>query len=80
MFESSKESINVVDVNININIDYHQYLDYSQSHTKRSIVYSQTLRARLCLPDSDFLNHAFLKYAIRRTYSMMKKVKCLEKG
>ena len=60
MFESSKESINVVDVNININIDYHQYLDYSQSHTKRS-VYSQTLRARLCLPESDFLNHAFLK-------------------
>ena len=58
--ESNKESINFLYVNINLSnghlmksmyvktTDCHQYLDYSSSHpnhTKRSIVYSQLLRA-----------------------------------
>ena len=63
-FESNKESINFLHVNINLSNGHlmtnmyvkptycHQYLDHSSSHsnrTKRSIVYSQSLRARrLC--------------------------------
>ena len=58
-FESDKENINYLDVNINLSsghlmtnmhvkpTDSHQYLDYSSSHPnhiKRSIVYSQFLR------------------------------------
>ena len=73
MFESSKENIIFLDVNINLSnghlmanmyvkpTDCHQYLDYSSSHpnhTKRSIVYSQSLRTRrLCSHESDFLKH-----------------------
>ena len=69
-FESDKENINYLDVNINLSNGYlmanmyvtptdrHQYLDYSSSHSnhiKRSIVYSQSLRAnRLCSFESDF--------------------------
>ena len=72
-FESDKENINYLDVNINLSnahlmtnihvkpIDRHQYLDYSSSHPnhiKRSVVYSQSLRARrLCSLESDFLKH-----------------------
>ena len=41
--------------------DYHQHLDYSLSHPnqiKRSIVYSQSLRARtICSLESNFLKH-----------------------
>ena len=70
----------------------HQYLDYSSSHpshTKRSIVYSQTLRARrLCSLESDFLKHRtkmkswFLKrgYPENMIDEEMKKVKFSEKG
>ena len=69
-FESDKENINYLDVNINLSnghlmtnmyvtpTDRHQYLDYSSSHPnhiKLSIVYSQSLRARrLCSLESDF--------------------------
>ena len=73
MFESDKENINCIDVNINLSnghlmsdmyvklTDRHQYLYYSSSHPnhiKRSIVYGQSLRARrLCSLESDFLKH-----------------------
>ena len=72
-FESNKESINFLDVNINLSnghlmtnmyvkpTDRHQYLDYSSSHPNRItrfIVYSQSLGARrLCSHESDFLKH-----------------------
>ena len=71
--ESNKESINFLDVNINLSsghlmtnmyvkpTDCHQYLNYSSSHashTKRSMVYSQSLRARsLCSLESESLKH-----------------------
>ena len=70
----------------------HQYLDYASSHPnhiKRSIVYSQSLRARgLCSLESDFLKHCtkmkswFLKrdYLENVTDEEMKKVKFSEKG
>ena len=59
-FESNEENINYLDVNINLSnghlmtnmyvkTDRHQYSDYSLSHpdhVKRSIVYTQTLRAK----------------------------------
>ena len=70
-FESGKENINFLDININLSNGHlmtnmyvkptncHQCLDYSSSHPnhiKRSIVYSQSLRAtRLCSLESDFL-------------------------
>ena len=70
-FQSNKENINFLDVNIyfsngqlmtNMYIkptDCHQYLDYSSSypnHIKRSIFYSQSLRAkRLFSLESEFL-------------------------
>ena len=73
MFESGKENINYLNVKINLHnshvvikmyvkpTDRHQYLDYSSSHPKhikRSIVYSQTLKARrLCSLESDSLKH-----------------------
>ena len=69
-FESDKESINYLDVSINLSnghlmtnmyvtpTDRHQYLDYSSSHPnhiKNSVVYSQSLRARrLCSLECDF--------------------------
>ena len=72
-FESDKENINYLDVNINLSnghlmtnmhvkpTDRHQYLDYSSphhNHIKRSVVYSQTLRPRrLCSLESEFLKH-----------------------
>ena len=56
----------------------HQHLDYLSSHpshSKRSIVYSQPLKAtRLCSLESDFLKHCtnmkswFLKKAIQKTW------------
>ena len=104
MFESNKENINFLDVNISLSnghlmtnmyvkpADCHQYLDYSSSHPnhiKRSIVYSQFLRARmLCSLESDFLKHYtkmkswFLKrgYPKNMIHEDMKKVKFSEKG
>ena len=72
-FESNKENINFLDVNINLSnghlmtnmyvkpTDCHQYLNYSSSHPnyiKCSKVYSQSLRARrLYSLESDFLKH-----------------------
>ena len=72
-FESNKENINFLEVNINLSNGHlmtniyikpkncHQYLDYSSSHPnhiKHSIVYSQSLRGRrLCSHESDFLKH-----------------------
>ena len=72
--------------------DCHQYLDYSSSHSnhiKRSIAYSQVLRARrLCSLESDILKHCtkmkswFLKigHSENMIDEEMKKVKFLEKG
>ena len=66
--------------------DTHQYLDYTSSHpehTKKSIVYSQTLRLRrICSFETDFLKRKnemksrFLKtgYPKRLTDNEMKKV------
>ena len=70
-FESDKENINYLDVNKNLPnchqmrnmyvkpTDRYQYLDYSSpyaNHIKRSIVHSQSLRARrLYSLESDFL-------------------------
>ena len=71
--------------------DCHQYLDYSSSHRnhiKRSIVYSQSIRARrLCSFESDFLKHCskMKSWILRRGYSEnmtdeeMKKVRFSEK-
>ena len=72
-FESDKENINFLGLNINLSnghlmtnmyvkpTDCHQYLDYLLSHPnhiKRSIVYGQSLRARRsCSLESDFLKH-----------------------
>ena len=70
-FESVKENTNYLGVNINLSNGHlmtnmyvkpkdngHQYLDYSSSHPshiKRSIVHSQSVRARrLCSLESDF--------------------------
>ena len=72
-FESNKENINFLNVNINLSNGYlmtdmyakptdcHQSLDYASSHPnhmKSSIVYSQSLRARrLYSLESDFSKH-----------------------
>ena len=72
-FESNKENINFLDININLSNGHlmtnmyvkptncHQYLDYSLSrpnHIKRSLVYRQSLRARrLCSLEGGFLKH-----------------------
>ena len=103
-FKSDEKNINYLDVNINLfsghlmtnmyvePTDRHQYLDYSSSqpnHIKRSIVYSQSLRARrLCSLESDFLKHCtkMKSWFLKRGYpeSMideeMKKVRFSEKG
>ena len=71
--ESSRESIPFLDLRVKLSqgkletdlhikpTDRHQYLHYSSSHpghTKRSIVYSQTLRvARVCSHESYFRKH-----------------------
>ena len=68
--------------------DCHHYLDYSSSHPnhiKRSIVYSKSLRARLCSHESDFLkhctkrNHFFLGGYPENIDEEMNKVKFSEK-
>ena len=68
-----KKSIAFLDLNVALNngrlesnvhvkpTDRHQYLHYSSSHpehTKRSIVFSQTLRvSRICSREKDFQDH-----------------------
>ena len=102
-FESNKENINFLDVDINLSnghlmtnvyiktTDCHQYLDYSSSHpnhTKRSRVYSQSLKVRrLCSLESDFLKHCskMKSWFLKRDYpedmidEETKKVKFSEK-
>ena len=70
MYESSKKSIAFLDLDVALYngrlestvhvkpTDWHQYLHYSSSHpehTKRSIVFSQTLRvSRICSREKEF--------------------------
>ena len=103
-FESNKENLNFLDVNINLShghlmtnmyikaTECHKYLDYLLSypiHTKRSIVYSQSLRdRRLFSLQGDVLKHCtkMKSWFLERRYSEnmigeeMKKVKFLKKG
>ena len=104
-FKFNKENIKFLDVYINLSngwlpyekvyikpTDCHQYQNYSSSHPnhiKRSIVYSQSLRAgRSCSTESDFLKHCtkmkprFFKrdYPENMIDEEMKKVKFSEKG
>ena len=97
--ESSTESIPFLDLRVKLSqgkletdlhikpTDRHQYLHYSSSHpghTKRSIVYSQTLRvARVCSHEADFRKHTteMKSWFLKRGYpnnvieKEMKKVK-----
>ena len=99
MYESSKKSISSLDLDVaqykgrlesTVHLkptDRHQYLHYSSSHlehTKRSIVFSQTLRvSRICSPEKDFQDHClqmrswFLKrkYPEKLIDNEMKKVR-----
>ena len=98
-YESSKKSIAFLDLDVALNngrlestvhvkpTDRHQYLHYSSSHpehTKRSIVFSQTLRvSRICSREKDFQDHClqmrswFLKrkYPEKLIDNEMKKVR-----
>ena len=72
-YESSEKSISFLDLIITVSeqklkttlhiksTDRHQYLHYASSHpehTKRSVVFSQTLRiSRLCSEENDFKNY-----------------------
>ena len=72
-YESNKESIAFLDINVSLingkvftdvyvkHTDRHQYLHYLSAHpyhTKKSVVFSQTLRiSRLCSSEKDFENH-----------------------
>ena len=72
-YESSEKSISFLNLIITVSeqnlkttlhlksTDCHQYLHYASSHpehTKRSVVFSQTLRiSRLCSEESDFKNY-----------------------
>ena len=97
--ESSKENISFLDLSVSLSenklytdlyikpTDRHQYLHYSSSdsdHTKKSIIYSQTLRfSRLCFKEINFIQHKkemkswFLKrgYPVALTQNEMDKVK-----
>ena len=71
--ESSKECISFLDLSVSLSgnklstdlyikpTDRHQYLHYSSSHpdhTRKSIIFSQTLRlSRLCSKEIDFVKH-----------------------
>ena len=73
-YDFSKEHIPFLDLNVSLaegklffdlyikSTDCHQYLHYTSSHpehTKRSIVYSQTLRiSKICSLEKDFQNHS----------------------
>ena len=71
-YETNKESIHFLDLNVRLSdgnistdlylkpADWHQFLHYTSSnpdHTKRSIVFSQTLSVRICSEKSDFIKH-----------------------
>ena len=72
-YESSKESIAFLDLKVSVknskiitdlyvkSTDHHQYLHYLSAHpnhTKRSVVFSQTLRiSRLCSYEENFIKH-----------------------
>ena len=98
-YESSKESITFLDLKVSVknskiitdlfvkSTDRHQYLHYLSAHpnhTKRSVVFSQTLRiGRLCSYEENFIKHKanmkswFLKreYPERLISAEMDKVK-----
>ena len=102
--ESSKECISFLDLSVSLSgnklstdlyikpTDRHQYLHYSSSHsdhTKKSIIFSQTLRlSRLCSKEIDFVKHKeemktwFLKrgYPESLIQSEMDKVKFKRQG
>ena len=97
--ERSTESIPFLDLSVKLSqgkletdlqikpTDRHQYLHYSPSHsghTKRSIVYCQTLRvSRICYHEADFRKHTteMKSWFLKRSYpndviqKKMKKVK-----
>ena len=97
--ESSKGNISFLDLSVSLSenklytdlyikpTDRHQYLHYSSSHpdhTKKSIIYSQTLRlSRLCSKEINFIQHRkemkswFLKrgYPVALIQNEMDKVK-----
>ena len=72
-YESNKENITFLDLDVSLSgnklttdlrtksTDKHQYLHYTSAHpthTKRSIIYSQTLRmSRICSSKTDFEKH-----------------------
>ena len=72
-YESNKENITFLDLNVSLSrnklttdlhtkpTDKHQYLHYTSAqptHTKRSTIYSQTLRmSRICSYKTDFEKH-----------------------
>ena len=85
-YEFSKASINFLDLNVKFSsgkfqtslyakpTDRHQYLHFQSSHpkhTKRSIVYSQTLRAsRACSQEEDYKNYCnqMKSWFLKRSY------------
>ena len=103
-YESSEKSISFLDLIITVSeqklkttlhiksTDRHQYLHYASSHpehTKRSVVFSQTLRiSRLCSEENDFKNYRsqmkswFLKrgYPEKLIENEMRKVKFGKEG
>ena len=82
--ERSTESIPFLDLSVKLSqgkletdlhikpTDRHQYLHYSHSgHTKRSIVYCQTLRvSRICYHEADFRKHTteMKSWFLKRSY------------
>ena len=98
-YEFSEESINFLDLNVKFSsgklqtslyvkpTDCHQYLHFQSSHpkhTKKSIVYSQTLRvSRACSQEEDYKNYCnqMKSWFLKRSYpehlidTEMKKVK-----
>ena len=72
-YGSSKESVSFLDLKVSVknskiitdlyvkSTDCHQYLHYLSAHpnhTKRSVVFSQTLRiSRLCFYEENFIKH-----------------------
>ena len=103
-YESSEKSTSFLDLIITISeqklkttlhmksTDHLQYLHYASSHpehTKRSVIFSQTLRiSRLCSEKNDFKNYRskmkswFLKreYPEKLTENKMRKVKSCKEG
>ena len=75
-YESSKESIAFLDFKVSVkkskiitdlylkSTDRHQYLHYLSAHpnhTKRPVVFSQTLRiSRLCSYEENFIKHSLI--------------------